>query len=221
VLKVIPNPEDKMYRAEVIDEANPLFVIVGFGKTSVTATVGDWSDHKDFAVVEVPIKIPSDTSVHDWIKQFGFPVRKFWTGQARSGFDPIPAGCCGCGFVDGGVWVDDGTRERRGGTEYWEYAAWPRCLFGISDDLIRQVATRPAITSTATAPASSPRKQLTKAQEDQIHLRLQSLYAALYSLPNPVPVDQFANVSQQRANLTDEISRLEAQLADPDEPKGK
>jgi len=149
VLKIIPKPEGC---PDPEDTANPFCAIVGFGKTTVTATVGDWSDHKDFAVVEVPIKIPSDTSVHDWIKQFGFPVRKFWTGQARSGFDPIPAGCCGCGFVDGGVWVDDGTRERGGRTEYWEYAAWPRCLFGISDDLIRQVATRPAIPSTAAAP---------------------------------------------------------------------
>ena len=77
------------------------------------------------------------------------------------------------------------------------------------------------IQSTAAAPAGSERKALTKAQEEQIRLRLQAIYAALYSLPNPVPVDQFANVSQQRANLTDEISRLEAQLADEAEPKEK
>jgi hypothetical protein len=77
------------------------------------------------------------------------------------------------------------------------------------------------IQSTAAAPAGSHRKALTKAKEEQIRLRLQSLYAALYSLPSSGPVDQLANVMQQQANLTAEISQLESQLADPAEPKGK
>jgi hypothetical protein len=77
------------------------------------------------------------------------------------------------------------------------------------------------IESTAAAPDGSPRKHLTKAQEEQIRLRLQSLYAALYSLPTSGPVDQLPNVMQQEANLRAEISQLEAQLADPAEPKGK
>jgi uncharacterized membrane protein len=73
--------------------------------------------------------------------------------------------------------------------------------------------------STTDAPGSSHKKALTKAQEEQIHLRLQALYAALYSLPTSGPVDQLPNVMQQQANLRAEISELEAQLADPAESK--
>jgi uncharacterized membrane protein YsdA (DUF1294 family) len=78
-----------------------------------------------------------------------------------------------------------------------------------------------AIQPTAAAPAGSHRKELTKAQEEQIRLRLQALYAALYSLPSSGPVDQLANVMQQQANLRAEISDLEAQLAGTAEPKGR
>jgi len=65
----------------------------------------------------------------------------------------------------------------------------------------------------------TPRKRLTKAQEEQIRLRLQSLYAALYSLPTSGPVDQLPNMMQQRYGLTAEIAELEAQLGDTAEPK--
>ncbi len=75
-----------------------------------------------------------------------------------------------------------------------------------------------SLQSPAAAPGSSHEKGLTAAQREQIRLRLQALFAALYSLPNPVPVDQFADVSQQRANLTAEISRLEPLLANPSRP---
>lgn len=77
------------------------------------------------------------------------------------------------------------------------------------------------IQSTAAVPNGSHKKALTKAQEEQIRLRLQAVYAALYSLPASVPLDQGPAVMQQEANLRAQISDLEAQLADPDEPKGK
>ena len=73
------------------------------------------------------------------------------------------------------------------------------------------------IQSTAAAPDGSPTKHLTKAQEEQIRLRLQSLHAALDSLPASGPVDQLPNVMQQEAGLRAEISQLEAQLAGPTE----
>ena len=74
------------------------------------------------------------------------------------------------------------------------------------------------IQSTAAAPGGSHKKALTKAQEEQIRLRLQALYGALYSLPASVPLDQGPAVMQQEANLRAQISDLEAQLADPSHP---
>lgn len=75
--------------------------------------------------------------------------------------------------------------------------------------------------STATAPDSSPKRHLTKAQEERIRLRLQSLFAALYSLPSSGPADQLANVMQQRANLQAEIAYLEAELGDTAQSKDR
>ena len=72
-----------------------------------------------------------------------------------------------------------------------------------------------------TAPGGSHRKALSNAERGQIRLRLQALYAALYSLPNPVPVDQFANVMQQEANLRAEISQLETELKESAESKAE
>ncbi len=74
------------------------------------------------------------------------------------------------------------------------------------------------IQSPAAAPDSSGEKGLTAAQKEQIRLRLQALYAALYSLPASVPLDQGPAVMQQEANLRAQIGDLEAQLADPSHP---
>jgi hypothetical protein len=59
-----------------------------------------------------------------------------------------------------------------------------------------------AKTSRDGVPAKSQGKALTKAQKEQIRLRLQSFYGALYSLPTVVPANELPNVMQQRANLT-------------------
>ncbi len=74
------------------------------------------------------------------------------------------------------------------------------------------------IQSTPAAPAGSHGKALTKAQEEQIRLRLQALYASLYSLPASVPLDQGPAVMQQEANLRAQIADLEAELAGPSHP---
>ena len=80
----------------------------------------------------------------------------------------------------------------------------------------------PRTNATASKASDSSRKEaLTAAQKEQIRLRLQALYAALYSLPRSGPADQLANVMQQEANLRSEIAELEAQLGDTAEPKGK
>ena len=149
------------------DRRRGLFIL-SCGKTTVTVSVGKWSDHAALTVAEAPIRQP--LSAHALVEKFGIPSRKYRrnvsAAQASAGIRKLPTNCWGIGVgyeirlynpCDPG-----GIVSRGSGDEWFEYNKWPRCLFRIRDPgtgtekgWVDDIATRPA-EPTDSEPAESP-----------------------------------------------------------------
>ena len=151
VLAITTNARDK-----------PSFAIHGPGKTTVTVSVGDWSDHADLEIVNSPISM--GTSSHDLLKQHGYPTEKYITKE-------VPRGCCtvywgGNGAPSLKVGIGPSYTASGGVVEFWEYQQWPRCLIVIMGGAVVEMATRPAEKGDAARPAASlPAKSPTESSE--------------------------------------------------------
>jgi hypothetical protein len=154
----------------------PSCTIYGPGKTTVTVSVGDWSDHTDLEVVNSTFSM--GTSRHDLLKQYGYPAKKYKLDQPKmpAGFEKVPPRCCmvdrdyiyivdfqpftGRGYRAAGVY------DAQGG-EFWEYPQWSRCLIFIKGQ-VEGIATRPAQKGDAArVDETSTAKQPTEPRENR------------------------------------------------------
>ena len=127
------------------------FAILRPGTVTVTVSVGDWSDTREIAVVQVPLAL--DISAHTIVKTYGYPAKKTTQDGAAAPSRRLrklldgaicvlflgsghPFDLARCTDIYSAHYVP---REWNGNFEFWEYPQrWPRCIL-----LITGLGSRP------------------------------------------------------------------------------
>lgn len=128
-----------------------VFTILGPGKTTVTVSVGRWSDGAELTVVESPFSL--GVSRRTLVQDFGYPSKKYRSRSSvrapiAPGFESLPQDCWV--VQRHSLVVKAAPRYYGYEPEFWEYQQSPRCLLCISDGRVRAILTRPSQKGDAT-----------------------------------------------------------------------